>query len=187
MQTRLKLHSPPPTRAECAGLPRPCPRFDCRHHLWTDTERRGRPHVSTIMDNTHSITPRTESCALDVVEQRPGITLTEIADIFSCTRERIRQVEARALRKLTVATKLAEWHELALLKWPRHRMIVSYPSNNDTGTVRVDWLVRGPWAPSTAHEIAAWVRGRDTPADCNGVTAEVYDASVHVLAFTGRT
>ena len=41
----------------------------------------------------------TRSCALWQAEQGPHL-LAEIADVIGCTRERVRQIEARALRKL---------------------------------------------------------------------------------------
>ena len=39
------------------------------------------------------------TCLLDLVDQGP-FTLAEIGDIFDLSRERIRQIEANALRKL---------------------------------------------------------------------------------------
>lgn len=70
----------PRTRGDCENGERPCPHTGCRHHL---ADRRGRLHGA-------------ESCALDVAEQG-GITLEAAGDLMGCTRERIRQIEERAL------------------------------------------------------------------------------------------
>lgn len=87
----------PVTRAECAGVPRPCPYVSCKHHLYLD-----------VMPGTGSIKlnfPDLEvwevgaSCALDAAD-KGGRTLDEIGDLFNMTRERVRQVESIALQKL---------------------------------------------------------------------------------------
>ena len=38
---------------------------------------------------------------------RDGATLEEIADLYGCTRERVRQIEANALRKLRHRLRMA--------------------------------------------------------------------------------
>jgi hypothetical protein len=89
-------HERPRTRAECVAGPRPCPWVGCRFHLWGEVSDAGgltifRPEVDPLdMDDT---------CALDLAD-RGGMTLEEVADRFNLTRERIRQIEDMALRKL---------------------------------------------------------------------------------------
>ncbi len=46
---------------------------------------------------------QSESCALDLAE-RGGMTLQEVAEVLGVTRERIRQLESKALRKLKDGT-----------------------------------------------------------------------------------
>ena len=64
---------PPATRAECAAIARPCNRYLCRHHLWPQTERSGRPHAGTHNAPTLAIAELTAmgapSCSLDVAEE----------------------------------------------------------------------------------------------------------------------
>jgi hypothetical protein len=88
----------PETRAEC--LPggrneaRPCPYASCVHHLALDvSERSGAiksnfPHLE--------VWEMPETCALDVAD-RGGATLEEVAAAMNLTRERVRQLETRAL------------------------------------------------------------------------------------------
>ena len=74
----------PRTRGECADGPRPCQWINCRHHLAIESRWPSR---------------LTESCALDLAD-RDGLTLAEIGDALGYTRERIRQIQKRALAKL---------------------------------------------------------------------------------------
>jgi hypothetical protein len=54
--------------------------------------------------------PPTESCALDVAE-RGGITLEEVGSMMNVSRERIRQVEELALKRLGIAIRARELSE----------------------------------------------------------------------------
>ena len=78
---------PPPTRADCEYGPRPCPRYACRHHLWNDRRVLKQDAL-----------PR-DSCSLDVAKEG-GATLERVGFVFGLTRERIRQIEAMAIKKL---------------------------------------------------------------------------------------
>lgn len=84
----------PRCRAQCEDLPRPCLFLSCRHHLFLDVN----PETGSIKFNFPGIEPweMTESCALDVAD-RGGVTLEEVGSILNVTRERIRQMETRAL------------------------------------------------------------------------------------------
>ena len=81
-------HEPgrPKLRSDCAHVPRPCPYITCRYHLWSEVSRRR----EELPD---------DSCVLDLAETGPR-TLDEVGDLLGVTRERIRQIQARALRKL---------------------------------------------------------------------------------------
>ena len=90
----------PTTRGDCLQgehAARPCPFVSCKHHLYLDVESR----TGSIKLNFPDKQPweMLESCALDVAE-RDGVTLQDIGGAMNVTRERIRQIEARALVKL---------------------------------------------------------------------------------------
>jgi hypothetical protein len=87
----------PRTRSECADGPRPCPFVSCKHHLFIDVS----PRTGAIKLNFPDLEvwELTESCALDVAD-RGGTTLEDVGAIMNLTRERIRQVEVKALAKL---------------------------------------------------------------------------------------
>src|SRR5262249_10856927 len=87
----------PRTRAECIDGPRPCPYVSCQHHLYLDVSSRtgaiklNFPHLEVWEMN--------ETGALDIAD-RGGTTLEDVGAIMNLTRERIRQVEVKALAKL---------------------------------------------------------------------------------------
>jgi hypothetical protein len=87
----------PMTRADCADGPRPCPYISCKHHLYVDVS----PRTGAIKLNFPDLEvwEMGESCALDVAD-RGGTTLEDVGAIMNLTRERIRQVEVKALAKL---------------------------------------------------------------------------------------
>jgi len=68
----------PLTRAECESEPRPCPHTRCKYQL-----------------------PLGE-CALDHAD-KGGMTLAEVGDIFGISRERVRQIEDGAMKKVKEA------------------------------------------------------------------------------------
>jgi hypothetical protein len=87
----------PRSRAECAEGPRPCPFVSCKHHLFIDVS----PRTGAIKLNFPDLEvwDLGESCALDVADKH-GTTLEDVGAIMNLTRERIRQVEVKALAKL---------------------------------------------------------------------------------------
>jgi hypothetical protein len=94
----------PRTRAECAEGPRPCPFVSCKHHLFIDVSAR----TGAIKLNFPDLEAweMTESCALDVAD-RGGTTLEDVGAIMNLTRERIRQVEVKALAKLEALSDMS--------------------------------------------------------------------------------
>lgn len=90
-------YSKPRVRAACAGGPRPCPYVSCKHHLYVDVS----PRTGAIKLNFPDLEvwEMGDSCALDVAD-RGGTTLEDVGAIMNLTRERIRQVEVKALAKL---------------------------------------------------------------------------------------
>ncbi len=87
----------PRQRCECAGAERPCPYVSCKYHLYLDVS----PRTGAIKLNFPDLEvwEMNETCALDIAD-RGGTTLEDVGAIMNLTRERIRQVEVRALAKL---------------------------------------------------------------------------------------
>lgn len=89
----------PRVRADCQGGMRPCPWVGCRHHLYLsigETNRAGDAAGIVLAFPEKEPWELAETCALDVAE-RGGITLEEVGELTNLTRERIRQIEGRAL------------------------------------------------------------------------------------------
>lgn len=87
----------PASRSECASGPRPCPHVSCRHHLYLDVS----PKTGAIKLNFPDLEvwELGHSCALDVADEG-GVTLEDVGEIMNLTRERIRQLELKALGRL---------------------------------------------------------------------------------------
>lgn len=106
----------PSKRSECINGPRPCPWVGCKYHLYVDVhptsgrliwvhseEFEGHKRTPDI-DSIFALVDQTfdeghPTCALDLAEQG-GMTLEDIGSTMHLTRERIRQIEAKALEKL---------------------------------------------------------------------------------------
>jgi hypothetical protein len=87
----------PRTRADCEGTARPCLHLSCRHHLYLDIN----PDTGSIKFNFpgKDVDEIGATCALDVAD-RGGVTLEEVGSIMNVTRERVRQMEGRALNRV---------------------------------------------------------------------------------------
>ena len=82
------------TGGSCVSVPPPCRREACRYHLASGARWRRRGAVSVV---------GTDTCVLRLSEGRR--TLEEVATLLGCTRERVRQIEVAALRKLAEVMK----------------------------------------------------------------------------------
>jgi len=92
----------PKVRGDCFRVPRPCPFVSCRHHLYLELRTSGSmllPFPELEPDELP------ESCSLDLAE-RDGMTLLEVGNLLGVSRERIRQIERKALHKLGVVMRL---------------------------------------------------------------------------------
>ena len=115
----------PRLRLECLDKPRPCPWVSCKFNLMIDVSEAGslvfnypsgkkgkarrRPDAisqrarTSLFDDTaetfvdHAIQRKLPSCLLDVVDQHGDITLEDVGNLMSITRERVRQIETKAL------------------------------------------------------------------------------------------
>jgi len=99
------VESRPTTRGECVGGARPCPFVGCRYHLFLDVNMR----TGSIKFNFPDLEPEqlNESCALDIAD-RGGVALEDVGELTNITRERVRQIEVRAMARLEVARPLRE-------------------------------------------------------------------------------
>ncbi|TXH57067.1 MAG: hypothetical protein E6Q97_05090 [Desulfurellales bacterium] len=156
----INEHAPPMTRSGCADIPRPCNRYACRYHLWSNTERQGRPHHGTAPDAKLERVSD-ETCALDLAE-RGSMHYREIAPVLGrgFTRERVRQIEHRARRKVEVALRVLELYDKAcnaiVARVPGLNVGVEYPPNNDTGSLLIDVVLPGRDDAKVARAMAAW-------------------------------
>ncbi len=91
----LAIEPRPPTRGECKDLPRPCPYVSCKHHLLIEVN----PITGSVQFpfGALGIDEIPNTCSLDVAEQDGPLTLEEVGRLTSRTKERIRQLETRAL------------------------------------------------------------------------------------------
>lgn len=94
MAEELRINIYKITRGACRKLGGPCPHAVCRFNLTAERRDNRGAKPSEI----HLPVVR-ESCALEAAEQG-GMTLEEIARRLSLTRERVRQIELGALKKL---------------------------------------------------------------------------------------
>lgn len=86
----------PKTRGECADVPRPCPYARCQYHLAVDVLPGGTLNVNFPNQPLGELL---DTCALDAAEVE-AMTLEAIALRLNLTRERVRQIEGIALRKI---------------------------------------------------------------------------------------
>lgn len=91
----------PRTRGECKDGQRPCPYVSCRHHLGYEVLPSG--SILEVFAGTE-VWDLPNSCTLDLAEVPH--TLDEVGAVLSLTRERVRQIEEKALAKLREADQL---------------------------------------------------------------------------------
>ena len=87
----------PITREDCRKMARPCPYVSCKHHLYLDIKPNGSYKVNFWGAELGDLK---YTCALDIAEKRQMTSLEEIGAHTNLTRERVRQIEESALKKL---------------------------------------------------------------------------------------
>jgi hypothetical protein len=145
----------PKTRAECANGLRPCPFVSCTHHLYLDVSARTGAIKLNFPDL--EVEDMKESCALDIAD-RGGTTLEEVGAIMNLTRERIRQLEVKALAKLTALQEMESLRD--------------FVDEGPVGKRRLPLIVGGPRAAAAADEVEA-EGDEDGDEDGDEVEAEV--------------
>ena len=94
----------PRTYGDCEraglGTETPCPFVSCSRHLALDVN----PHTGSIKHNRPDleVDEMGPTCSLAVAD-RGGLTLEETGEVLNLTRERVRQLETRALAKVRAA------------------------------------------------------------------------------------
>lgn len=97
---------PPATRGGCSGVPRPCNRLTCRHHLWLKLgdDRPGRRHAGrpppAKLRRDRNADPNPPSCVLDLVESGEEMLVDDIAKVMQIKRSQVRSILAKATAKL---------------------------------------------------------------------------------------
>lgn len=115
----------PKTRGDClpggCNEERPCPWVSCKHHLYLDVN-----HAGNVQINFPDVEPAdlAQSCSLDVAEapsaaEKDGHTLLEVGAAINVTRERVRQLESKALKRLRAHTKASPLTEFLDNEAPR--------------------------------------------------------------------
>ena len=95
----------PRIRADCEKVQRPCPYVGCRYNLYLAITHQGSGSSEQLSIQRRSgrrIEPSEmkESCAIDVADRVSHLDLDVIGEYMGFTRERARQIEADAIRKL---------------------------------------------------------------------------------------
>lgn len=85
----------PRRRGDCEQGERPCPYLSCRYHLYLEVTEAG----SLRIPHDVELDELKETCALDVADAG-GVTLDAVGELLSISRERVRQVEELALRRI---------------------------------------------------------------------------------------
>lgn len=98
----------PRTREDCDLVERPCPFVSCVHHLYLDVN--GLTGAMKLNFPHLEVWELEESCSLDVAD-RGGLTLEDVGEILNITRERVRQVEVKAVAKVRLEVMEQEKRE----------------------------------------------------------------------------
>lgn len=84
----------PTNRIQCVHSQRPCVFVSCRYNMFLDVmKKRIKLYGDDPIEMEHS-------CALDLADEYGGMKLEEIAVHFGLSRERVRQIQDNALRKI---------------------------------------------------------------------------------------
>jgi Sigma-70, region 4 len=100
----------PQTRGECENAERPCPWVGCKWHAYLDVTDTGSIVLNFPDVDPESLDRLPYSCVLDVADHG-GAILEDVGAVMNLTRERVRQIEAQALRRLRARPYARENHD----------------------------------------------------------------------------
>jgi hypothetical protein len=106
------LATRPRTRGDCRGGERPCPWLGCRHHLALEITESG-----SIKLAYEDLDQAPETCSLDIAERGDEQTLEAVGVALNVTRERIRQIEARATEAYYLGLRRRGFAKNDILAW----------------------------------------------------------------------
>lgn len=97
------LNDMPKRRSDCLKRKRPCPWVRCKYHLiWLLWDKLSDKPNDEIADY---VTEMECSCVLDAIDTYGEMTLEQIGQLLRVTRERIRQIEGKAIGRARKPTK----------------------------------------------------------------------------------
>lgn len=110
----------PRKRGDCVDGPRPCPWFDCAHHLWAVTDSHGRPSTKKQGKRFAIVPFTTETCALDIAERQAGrpreLSFAIIGEVLGVSDDMASRIFRRAVRKLRRVGVMVDGGEAELME-----------------------------------------------------------------------
>ena len=106
---RIEPYERPKTRGDCVGGARPCLYVGCKYNLYLDI---GSKSPKSLKFNFPDREPEEmkDSCVLDIADE-DGTTLDDVSMCMNLTREAVRLIEVKAIKKLEEAKGLEEHND----------------------------------------------------------------------------
>lgn len=90
----------PENFSQCLKIEGPCVFISCRHHFIWANPHKFRLSDDELVDYLQTLNPQTACTLMFVYWHRSGARLREIGEVFKFSRERIRQIERDATKRL---------------------------------------------------------------------------------------
>ena len=182
----------PRTRGDCLpgghNAERPCPFARCKYHF-AIRRINGRSRTPIMLEfPERELDELPETCVLDIAD-RGGITLDGAAKAFGLVRERVRQIEDAALRKVREARSV---EQRELRDWNRgtlHLRVIGNPPASPTGR---EGGKTGNSSPDIKRSNSAGSSGQadsrqETPMGPKGNSEGPHVTAPHALVTGGST